>query len=526
MIYRVLIVDDDPSIAEGISFLIQRFMPECQVVDLAFNGIEGFEKALIIKPDIILTDIRMPEADGLEMIRRLKQADLNTRFIILSGYAEFEYARSAITMGVSEYITKPVEEDELCLALKNACSKVNEEHKKLEQEMEMENAIMEYALKDILESSDSSYESVKSRLNNLGFPIAYRWYTCAILEINEKKTKEMREKFLAGIKTYADKFLNNCGENFIISYSEDSAVLIMAYEAEYHKLSDNMGKLRLELSNALGAAVSIGLGRIYSKAEEIRLSFEEARCALNYKIIKGLECVILYDQIYAIDLKPNLVSDEDIKRFENCIDNMDDKGYKLVIEEIFQKIEKEKDLSLKDLQLLSLNLILSGIRKMSFMQIQLNEFLGKNIFSLESIGKFQTTTQLKNWIFNMLKSMNELMLKNSIPEKRDVVEEAKKYMSKNFNRNISLNEISEKFFINPYYFSQLFKKKTGETYQNYLIGLRVDRAKKLLEETNLKLYEICELIGYTDINHFNKIFERIIGVKPGEYKRFIEKGSN
>jgi two-component system response regulator YesN len=526
MIYRVLIVDDDPSIAEGISFLIERFMPECQVVDLAFNGIQGFEKALTLKPDIVLTDIRMPEADGLEMIRQLKKANLNTRFIILSGYAEFEYARTAITLGVSEYITKPVEEEELCLALKNACSRVNEEHKKQEQEQEMENAIMEYALKDILESSDLSSENMKNRLHNLGFPVAYKWYTCAILENNEKKTKEIREKFFTGIKVLVDKYLNICGETFLISYSEDTTVLIMAHELEFQKLTDSIGKLRLELSKTLGATVSIGLGRRYYKAEEIRQSFEEARCALNYKIIKGLDCVILYDQIYDIDLKPNLVSDEDIKKFEICIDNMDDKGYKLVIEEIFHKIEKDKDLSLKDLQLLSLNLILSGIRKMSFMQIQLNEYLGKNIFSLESIAKFQTTTQLKNWIFNMLKSMNELMLKNSIPEKRDVVEEATKYMNKNFNRNISLKEISEHFFINPYYFSQLFKKKTGETYQNYLIRLRVDRAKKLLEETNLKLYEICELVGYTDINHFNKIFERIIGVKPGEYKRFIEKGSN
>ncbi len=523
MIYRVLIVDDEPGIAEGISFLIERFMPECQVADLAFDGIQGFEKALSLKPDIILTDIRMPEVDGLEMIRRLKKADFNSRFIILSGYAEFEYARTAITLGVEQYITKPVEEEELCLALTNACNMVKEDRKKQEQEQEMENAIMEYALKDILESSEPVSENMKSRLQNLGFPVAYKWYACAILENNEKKPKEIREKFFNEIKVLAERYLNICREKIVIPYSDDSAVLIMAHETEYQKLTDGMGRLRAELSKTLGAAVSIGMGRMYRKAEEIRQSFEEARCALNYKIIKGLDCVILYDQICDIDLKPNLVSAEDIKRFESCIDNMDDKGYKLVIEEIFRKIEKEKDLSLKDLQLLSLNLILSGIRKMSFMQIQLNEYLGKNIFSLESIAKFQTTTQLKNWIFNMLKSINELMLKNSIPEKRDVVEEAKKYMNKNFNRNISLNEISERFFINPYYFSQLFKKKTGETYQNYLIRLRVDRAKKLLEETDLKIYEICELVGYADINHFNKIFERVIGVKPGEYKKGIEK---
>jgi two-component system response regulator YesN len=399
---------------------------------------------------------------------------------------------------------------------------VNEDRKKQEQEQELENTLMEYALKDILESSETTPDNIKNRLQNLGFSGTYKWYSCAILEKNEKDSLHIREKyFIEIIKTLVNRYLNFCREKIVIPYSGDSAVLIMAHESEYKKLTVSMGKLRAELSKTLDVAVSIGMGRMYHKIEKIRQSFEEAQCALNYKIIKGLDCIILYDQICDIDLKPNLVSIEDIKRFESCIDNMDEKGYKLVIEEIFCKIEKEKDLSLKDLQLISLNLILSGIRKMSFTQIQLSEYLGKNIFTLESITKFQTTTQLKNWIFNMLKSMNELMLKNSIPEKQDVVEEAKKYINKNFNRNISLNTIAERFFINPYYFSQLFKKKTGENYQNYLIRLRAERAKKLLEETDLKIYEICELVGYSDISHFNKIFKRVIGITPSEYKRGI-----
>ena len=109
-----------------------------------------------------------------------------------------------------------------------------------------------------------------------------------------------------------------------------------------------------------------------------------------------------------------------------------------------------------------------------------------------------------------------------MPEKNDVVEAAKKYMSKNLNKNITLNDISEQFFINPYYFSQLFKKRTGESYLNYLTGLRIKRAQKLLESTDLKVYEICEMIGYTNINHFNKVFERMVGVKPREYKESLK----
>lgn len=523
MTYRVLIVDDEPGIAEGISFIVERMMPECMVVALAYDGIQGYEKAITLKPDIIMTDICMPDVDGLEMIRRLKEADSPSRFIILSGYADFQYARTAISLGVEEYITKPVEEDELCMALTNTCNLIKDEQWKREQKQELEQAIMGYTLKDILESADSTADIIKLRLLNLGFPNTYQWHVCTVVENNGEYPNEMRENFLFEIKKLADLHLSFCKERMVIPYSEDSALIILASDSEYQKLSDSMGKLRLDLAKGLGVSINIGIGRIYHKAEEIRKSFGEARCALNYKIIKGLDCVIMYDQICGLDAKPKLVDPEDIKRFENCIDNMDDKGCKLVIEEIFKKVEKEKDLTLSDLQLLSLNLILTGIRKMSFMQIQMNEYLGKNIFSLDSISKFQTTTQLKNWIYNMLKSMNELMLKNSLPEKRDIVEEAKDYMKKNFNKNISLNDISERFYINPYYFSQLFKKKTGENYQNYLMALRVGRAKKLLEETDLKIYEICEMVGYADINHFNKIFDRIVGVKPSEYKKNIEK---
>ncbi|MBA4686314.1 MAG: response regulator [Candidatus Galacturonibacter soehngenii] len=522
MNYRVLIVDDEPGIAEGISFLIERLMPECQVIGITFDGQQGIQKALSLKPDIILTDIRMPEIDGLEMIRKLKENGFQSRFIILSGFAEFKYARTAITLGVEEYITKPIEEEELVSVLSRTCKLVNEEKKKQEQEQQMEQTIRGYTLKDILESSEVPLSDIKSRLQNLGFPVTYKDYVCAVVEKNAKIIKDTNIDFAVEINRAIEQYFDFCHEQYMILYSEDILVMVMAFETEPKKLTKAIGKLREELAQVIGVAVTIGMGRTYHKAEEIRESFEEAKCAINYKIIKGFNCVIMYEQIYAIDAKPKLIATEDIKRFENCIDNMDDKGCWLVIEDIFRKFENEKNLTPKDLQLLSLNLILSGIRKMSFAQIQLSEYLGKNIFSLESISKFETTTQLKNWIYNTIKSMNELMLKSSVPEKRDIVEEAKDYINKNFNKNISLNEISERFFINPYYFSQLFKKKTGENYQNYLINLRVGRAKKLLEETDLKIYEICELVGYADINHFNKIFERVVGVKPSEYKRNIK----
>ena len=127
--------------------------------------------------------------------------------------------------------------------------------------------------------------------------------------------------------------------------------------------------------------------------------------------------------------------------------------------------------------------------------------------------------QLENWILNMVGGVNEVMLKDNVPKKKDIVLEAKEYIRQNYNKNITLNDISERFYINPYYFSQLFKKKTGTTYQKYLTDYRVDRARKLLEETDLRIYEVCKLVGYSDVNHFNQVFERSEGCKPSEYRQ-------
>lgn len=531
MSYRVLIVDDEPGIAEGLKLLVERYVPECRVVGVAYDGNQGYEKVLKLQPDVVLTDIRMPEADGIEMIERLKKAGFRGHYIILSGYAEFEYAKSAIRLGVEEYITKPVEEEELMEVFLRACRSIQEEQEKLKKVERLEDDLDHYSrhmkgyiLKDILTSSQAGGKEIREQLDKLTFPMSCKQYCCAVFEKEGGIVKKDRTALCCAMEEAAEHNLDFCDAKLVIPFSDKEATVILAYNGDknYRNCLNALGRMRLAVSEAMEACVSAGVGQLYHKPDQLQKCFEEAACALNYKVLKGSGSVISYEEIRDMEGNSGLIDEEDVKELEACIDAMDDSGCRRVIEEIFYKIEREKKMGLEELQLLSLNLVLTGIRKMPFMQFQLNEYLGRNILSLESIARFQTIDQLKNFIINTLKSMNELMLKANMPEKRDVVEEAKIYIKKNFNKEISLNDISEQFFINPYYFSQLFKKKTGETYQSYLTGLRVSRARKLLEETNLKLYEVCSMVGYSDSNHFNKVFERIVGVKPGEYKKMLE----
>ncbi len=520
MNYRVMIVDDEPGIAEGIKYMINRYMPQCQVETLAYGGQDGYEKALSIQPDIILSDIRMPEVDGLEMIQRIQDEGIHSRFIILSGYSEFEYAQKAIRLGVEGYITKPVEKEELCGILGKVCN-VKEQERSSELANEgIKTAVREYVIKDILEGKLEKYEDIRARLAEIKFRMDYKAYLCVAFEMDAAISGE-RDVFCQEIKLLMGRYMDFCQDWEVIAYTGNvaAAILCLGQEAEKETVNKQIRRLRQTLAERINGTVCCGIGLWYHQAEKIGESYREARCALNYKLLQGVNSCIEYEQIRTIESEVEWISKEDIDKLEQAIDQLDEFACRQALENIFNKLERDRQLSIDQLQLLSLNLLLTGIRKIPFIQFQLNEYLGKNIFALESIARFRTIEQLKNWIFNTLKSMNELMLKDTIPDRKDIVEEAKEYMNKNLSRDINLNTISEKFFVNPSYFSQLFKKKTGKTYLNYLTELRVLRAKQLLWNTDLKVAEICTLVGYSDANYFNKVFEKNEGMKPSEYRK-------
>lgn len=527
--YRVLVVDDEEMIAEGMKLLIEQLLPECQVIAAAYDGTEGLEIAMEQRPDIILTDVRMCEMDGIEMIRRLKDSGIEAHYIILSGYAEFEYAKQAIALGVEDYITKPVEEEELCRTFQKVCTAICQEKKKIRQLEELRETVGEYTqsmreyyLRDILNGRTSQTDHLPMDAEEF---FQQPFYLCAVFEYEFKdKTADcgrideiFRKQCEIAKKQYAAEVLaGDFGSRFIL-------VLGAAKQTEMRRIKILLGEIRFFTQEESSASVCAGIGLWHKNKDGMKKSCDEALCALNYKVINGAECLVSYDEIRNITPRPAQIPEQDVRELERCINEMDNDGCRKVIEKIFRNINADKTLSPENLQMLAINLILSGIRKMPFMQLQINEYLGRNILSLESIAKFKTMEQLKNWIINVICGMNELMLKQNLPEKRDVVKEVQEYISRNFSQEISLADIAEKFFINPYYFSQLFKKKTGETYQNYLTGVRISRAKKLLEETDLKMYEICELVGYTDVSYFSRVFEKREGIKPSNYRKNISR---
>ena len=346
---RILIVDDEPEIVEGLTLLLTSQSPDYRVVGCARDGLEGFDKAIELHPDIIVTDIRMPQASGLDMIRDIEAYEPRTEYILISGYADFEYARRAMAYGVQYFLTKPIDEEEL--------------------------------FADI---------------------------------------EKIRGKWAA--------------------------------QENYAEMAD-------------------------------------------------------------------LFPEELLQQLEEAMLLRDPKGIRAAVSGAFEVLRDHREkLSTENIRMLCLNLVLYGTRKYPHASLRINSYLGRNVLSSRSVSRMISLDELENWTFNMLKGAGEILEGDDPGGKRDLIGEAKAYMQENYAKYISLNDIAERFYVNPFYFSQLFKKKTGTTYQKYLTELRMKRAEVLLRDTDLKVYEICEQVGYTDTNYFSKLFERSTGRKPSAFR--------
>lgn len=521
---KLIVVDDEKGIVDGLKKMIGRHLPECEVVGAAYNGLEGFRLVQKQQPDIVITDIRMPQADGLEMIRKLKEGGCRAKFILLSGYADFEYARSGMQLGVQFYINKPVEEEELRDCVCRLMETIRSERVKLQEvddlKQEVQSRLQESALRDIIDIGSDHAAYVEETLRAAGIPVGGTNVVCALLEF-DSAIGTSNGPGLEPVFRHIDRALEKYRGVYRFRYSESQLAVVVTHDraVKYEELIHDVHRLKEAVYREQKLSLTVGIGTVQKRTANIGRSFEEARYALSYKVVKGADAVIPYSEVMNLTGGRHRVPEEIIAKLEAGLDNMDEEGCVSTIREIFRGMEAERNLSPSGLQLQCLNILLSSLRKMSFQQLQQNDFLGRHILSLEGISRFRTLERLEEWMIQVIRGIIAFKLEHHIPKKKDIIAEIREYISEHYREPIGLAELSERFFINPYYLSQLFKQKTGDTYLSYLAQIRIGKAKELLEKTDLKVYEVCQMVGYSDTQHFARLFEKLTGAKPSEYRK-------
>jgi len=525
--YKVIIIDDEKNIVQGLQKFIDWQKLNCKIVGEAYNGKTGFSLAMELDPDIIISDIKMPYIDGLEMISKLKKAGCQSKFIILSGYSDFEYAKRGISLGVNSYVLKPVDEDEFISCLQSTINEIENERKKThalnvlkEKVNESYSVFIENVLRDVVDSYFDNNAEVEAVLQTIDILPHATNYASLIIEINSNYTSHIKKIRTKTYNLLKEIVINNkWGILFNYNLSRIALIINTPNPIDNETLRSIVANIRYTIDSNIDTPITIGVGNIYKDIKNISKSFEQARVALTHKIIRGKNRDIFFDEIETMPPNLTVVPSHLIKELEDCISSGYTDSIKNIINKIFEILLDSADLSLWNLQIQCMDILLATLRKIPDINIELTQFIERDIMSLDFISKFNTTDELKDWFTNVILNIIKLNTQSLENKNKNIIDDIKKYIQEHYSENLSLDFLSKVFFMNPYYISQLFSKKTNKTYLDYVTEVRIQKAKELLLNTDMMIYEIAQKVGYNNAKYFSRVFEKVEGCNPSVYRK-------
>ncbi len=522
MKYKVFLVDDEIVIREGIRNCIQWDDTDFTLIGEAADGEMALAMLNDLKPDILITDIRMPFLDGLALTKLIKKSQSWIKIIILSGHDEFSYAQEAISLGVEKYLLKPVSSAELLDCLNNIAKNIELEKQERKDTENLKHRVLtsndilkEKYLNNIVTGSlDSDTIFEQAKYFNIG--IISKAYAVAIVEICCNK-EEMLE--IEHCKTTIENIALATGGIICFSSSVDSMTIIFKGldESLIEELSYTFSKnIKFEIERHTNLSLSIGIGGTVFRISSISQSWAEAKRALKYIYSKGRNLII-----GAHDILPtkNLSYTNSSDPIVNQLRHADFNDVNSIIEQ-YSKIVLHNNTANSNIAYYVIYDIVVAIQSL------VQEYGGSNIdaFSdqinpkdLQNISK--TFESFKQELSQLLYKFIEFKNTKTKSNHEVTVDKAKRYIQRHFgDPNISLNTVASHVCYSPNHFSTIFSQEAGETFIEYLTNIRIARAKTLLASTSMRSAEIAFEIGYNDPHYFSFIFKKTTGRSPREFR--------
>lgn len=534
---KVFLVEDEMVIRRGIKNSIDWEKEGYIFCGEASDGELAYPMIIKEKPDILITDIRMPFMDGLELCKLVKKELPNIKILILSGYDEFDYAKEAIRLGVTEYLLKPISSGKLLEALNGVSESIRREKedkdlvRKYMEEMR-ENTEHEkqkffeqmiagnLSMADALETGEKYEMNLSAGMYNL---LLFRF----TLGKENRKSGE-----LLGEAEYAIEKLTERLE-YVFEFQrgvEGWAFLLMADNEE--QMSERVKELSKDLEEIMKNYSTIayfgGIGQPVARLRELEESFREAERALAARFTMELNRIISVEDIRMAQNVDTLDDIEitsfgEIEKTRTMLEKFLNNGAEDEIDEFVDVyINELPEENLKSVLMRQYIIMDAYIVMMSFcekfegiegeMQAQSEEL--KN-----SMKTIQTLEEIKNYIRMLLKKI--IGVRDTISGRRysDIIEIAKDQIRKTYmSDEISLNTIAAEVGMSPSYFSSIFSKEMGKTFVEYLTEIRMDRAKELLMCSSMKTSEIGYEVGYKDPHYFSYIFKKTQNCTPKEFR--------
>ena len=531
---RILIVDDEPVIRKGIRTSIDWESRGFTIVGEADNGREGLAKALECRPHIVISDIRMPVMDGLQLAQELRLKLPDTRMVLLSGYDDFEYARTAIRVGVSEYLLKPVGGTELIGLMEKLKSSIVSDQEKVEaiasdSRMLHSNLpiLQSRLLMELLKGGPALAEtSLRSRAQKMRIDLSGPEFLAMVIGIddlfqqNGYPTDRDRELLKYSIINVAGEVLGAVCPACVGYGENDQLVALLCTSPGCRaRAVTACWKLLDAVRKYLGVTVTVGMGRPYSVLTDAARSYREAQEAIRAKVIKGKDTIIFPDEVAkSREIHPVIFSFEEEREILNCLSTMDENRLDPTINRLFDNMVRSHA-TYETVKALCVKLFYIVFQHLDSMGIDNEKVIGRSCRPYEEIEKYETIGDIKAWVKTILHTIIQGIEKKRDGKYRGIVRYALEYIRNHYSEDMNIADVARAVFVTPNYLSRVFKEEVGENYTDWLNRYRIDQAKILLRtDREAKAYEIAEKVGFNNYKYFIMVFKKYTSATPKEYR--------
>ncbi len=518
---KIFLVEDEMIMREGIKKNIDWEAENFQFVGDAADGELAYPLIIQKKPDILITDIKMPFMDGLELSRLVKAELPDIKIIILSGYDEFDYAKEAIDIGIAEYMLKPVTSAKLLETLHRVEKMILDEQEKRSAKGSLD-AKMKFFRK--LVSGSVSVSLLLKEGRELGMELAASEYNLLLLQLFlgddvdevHSHIAEIRQGFRGFQETYP---------NIEVAYRGREEFWFLLKGTQEYPLSS----LENDMKAAIEQLVKVEhqtqyfgvLGKGTERLGDLSVCYEEANKKFAHRFLEERDRIyeVSADEKAALDLESLNLSQTDRKALEQFLSTGLQEDVAAFIDTYFDKAGGKNIQSILFRQYVMMDIYIitmSFSQKMGYKKQELAALYGDE---QEFMKVFSSIEDTKAYLQKLLEKAIDLREKAQ-PRKYDtLLKQAQDYIEAHYHEyDISLNSVAASVNLSPNHFSAIFSQELGETFIEYLTKIRMEKAKELLRTTSKKSTEIAYEVGYKDAHYFGSLFKKTQNCTPKEYR--------
>lgn len=525
--YTVLLVDDEEEVIQVIMRKINWEGLGFSVIGYANNGVKALEMVEEFQPDVVMTDIKMPYMDGMELANRIKMEYPATKILIFTGFDEFEYAKEAIHLEVEEYLLKPVNSAELTEVFTQLKVKLDQEISERQNAEILQKQYME--LLPLLQANFYSMliegrireEELDKYLSDYQITFEGPRYCCLVIHTSSGQVpKNMHPMLLStSVQKQAEERLGKRWRAKSFAYLGNTVLLVqLGSEQEVSELTDECDRFCKYAKRIIGAVVTVGVGQVCANILELSQSYSSAREAVSYRAIYGASRAVNIKEVAPQEMSETEISNDTElgSLFKSIRVNSDEEVKTAAQRYLDQTVFPMK--SLQQHHVAVMELVTALYRFAANNDLMMEEF-SEDMRDLYSRLIDMEPKRLQSWLTRVCLSCRERLINARSRSTRSFVLRAEEYVREHYaDEELSLDSICQILGVSNSYFSTIFKKETGNSFIGYLTDYRMEQASRMLVETDEKNYIIAKSVGYADPNYFSYVFKRRFGVSPSKYR--------